>query len=131
MKSEINTPKPKTVDEYIAIASPELKEYLVRLRAAIRQAAPEADEVISYQMPAYKQNGIVVYFGGFAKHVSLFPGADAIEVFKDELADYKTSKGTIRFALDRPLPIALIKKIVKLRVKENLAKQKTKAKKAS
>lgn len=131
MKSEINIPKPTTVDEYIAAASPSVKEYLVRLRSAIIETAPQAEEVISYEMPAYKQNGIVVYFGGFAKHVSLFPGADAIELFKDELAEYKTSKGTIRFSLDKPLPIPLIKKIVKLRVKENLAKQKQKGKKTS
>lgn len=131
MKSETNIPKPTTVDEYIAAAAPLLKEYLEQLRSAILQAAPQALEVISYEMPAYKQNGIVVYFGGFTKHLSLFPGAEAIEVFKDELADYKTSKGTIRFSLDKPLPIALIKKIVKFRVKENLAKQKQKGKKAS
>lgn len=130
MKSEISTPKPTTVDEYIAAAAPSVKEYLERLRSAVKQAAPQADEVISYEMPAYKQNGILIYFGGFTKHVSLFPGSEAIETFKDELADYKTAKGTIRFSLDKPLPIVLIKKIIKLRVKENLAKQKQKSKKA-
>lgn len=129
MKSETNIPKPTTVDEYIATTSPSVKEYLERLRVAIQQTAPQAEECISYEMPAYKLNGILVYFGGFAKHVSLFPGADAITSFKDELADYKTSKGTIRFSLDKPLPITLIKKIVRLRVKENLAKQKRRTKK--
>lgn len=129
MKSETNVSKPTTVDEYIATAPPSVKEYLERLRTAIRQTAPQAEECISYEMPAYKLNGILVYFGGFAKHVSLFPGADAIETFKDKLAEYKTSKGTIRFSLDKPLPITLIKKIVRLRVKENLAKQKRRTKK--
>ncbi len=126
MKSKTDMPKPTTVDEYIAVAIPQVKEYLERLRSSIKQAAPQAEEVISYNMPAYKQNGMVVYFGGFTKHVSLFPGAEAIEVFKNELTDYKTSKGTIRFSLDKPLPIALIKKIVKFRVAENLAKQQKK-----
>lgn len=132
MKSKTDIPKPATVDEYIAVSIPEVKEYLKRLRSSIKQAAPQAEEVISYEMPAYKQNGIVVYFGGFTKHVSLFPGAEAIEVFKEELAGYKTSKGTIRFSLDKPLPIGLIKKIVKFRVAENLAKeQKKKTSKSS
>lgn len=126
MKSKTDIPKPATVDEYIAVSIPEVKEYLKRLRSSIKQAAPQAEEVISYEMPAYKQNGIVVYFGGFTKHVSLFPGAEAIEVFKEELAGYKTSKGTIRFSLDKPLPIGLIKKIVKFRVAENLAKEQKK-----
>lgn len=126
MKSKTDIPKPATVDEYIAVSIPEVKEYLERLRSSIKQAAPQAEEVISYEMPAYKQNGIVVYFGGFTKHVSLFPGAEAIEVFKEELAGYKTSKGTIRFSLDKPLPIGLIKKIVKFRVAENLAKEQKK-----
>lgn len=130
MKSKIDIVKPVTVDEYIAIAIPEVKVYLEKLRSSIRQAAPQIEEVISYKMPAYKQNGIVVYFGGFTKHVSLFPGSEAIEVFKNELADYTVSKGTIRFSLDKPLPITLIKKIVKFKVAQNLATQKTKNKKA-
>ncbi|MBF0575940.1 iron chaperone [Dysgonomonas sp. GY617] len=131
MKSEIDTPKPTTVDEYIAAASPLVKEYLVQLRSIIKQTVPQAEECISYEMPAYKLNGILIYFDGFAKHVSLFPGAEAIEAFKDELVDYKTSKGTIRFSLDKPLPITLIKKIIKYREKENLVKLNRKTKKAS
>lgn len=129
MKSEIDTPKPTTVDEYIAVASPLVKEYLVQLRNIIKQTVPQGEEYISYDMPAYKLNGILIYFGGFAKHVSLFPGAEAIKTFKDELVDYKTSKGTIRFSLDKPLPITLIKKIIKYREKENLEKLNRKTKK--
>ena len=74
MKQELNLPKPQTVDEYIALASPNVKEHLARIRIAIQQTAPEAEECIGYEMPAYKQKGIVVYFGGFSKHISLFPG---------------------------------------------------------
>lgn len=129
MKSETNGIKPTNVDEYIALAAPNIKEHLERIRAVIQQTAPDAEEVISYEMPAYKLNGILVYFGGFTKHVSLFPGSGAIEVFKDELTEYKTSKGTIHLPLDKPIPVALIKKIVKFRIKENLAKQKPKTKK--
>ncbi|PXV64064.1 uncharacterized protein YdhG (YjbR/CyaY superfamily) [Dysgonomonas alginatilytica] len=131
MKSETNIPKPTTVDEYIAAASPSVKEYLVQLRNIIKQTVPQAEESISYEMPAYKLNGILIYFGGFAKHVSLFPGSEAIEVFKDELTDYKTSKGTIRFSPDKPIPITLIKKIIKFREKENLEKNKRKNQKNS
>ncbi len=124
----MDTAKPKTVDEYIAIASPNVKEHLERMRIAVLQTAPESLEYISYEMPAYKQNGIIVYFGGFTKHVSLFPGPEAIVAFKDELAAYKTSGGTIRFPADKKLPVTLIKKIVKYRLKENLAKAKSKKK---
>lgn len=118
----METSKPKTVDEYIAVAAPQVKEHLERLRIAIMQTAPDAQESISYEMPVYKQNGVVVYFGGFTKHVSLFPGPDAIAAFKEELADYKTSNGTIQFQLNKPIPVALVKKIVKY----NLAKLKKK-----
>ncbi len=120
--------KPKTVDEYIAAASPNVKEHLERLRMAVLQAAPQAQEGISYEMPVYKLNGVLVYFGGFTKHVSLFPGPDAIAAFKDELTEYKTSNGTIQFPLNKPIPVMLVKKIVKFRLKENLAKVKNKKK---
>lgn len=124
----MDTTKPTTVDEYIALASPFVKEHLERMRITILQTAPDALECISYEMPAYKQNGIIVYFGGFTKHVSLFPGPEAIIAFKDELAEYKTSGGTIRFPIDKRLPVTLIKKIVRYRLKENLAKAKMKKK---
>lgn len=122
----MNTSKPQTVDEYIAVASPDVKEHLERLRTAIIQTAPQAQEGISYEMPVYKLNGALVYFGGFTKHVSLFPGPEAIAAFKEELAGYKTSTGTIQFPADKKIPVTLVKKIVKFRLKQNLEKKKTK-----
>ncbi len=124
MKDNVNVSKPKTVDEYIAVAAPNVKEHLIQLRIAVIQAAPEAQEGISYEMPVYKQNGVIVYFGGFTKHVSLFPGPEAIVKFKEELIDYKTSNGTIQFSINKKIPVTLVKKIVKFRLKENLAKKK-------
>lgn len=118
--------KPQTVDEYIAVATPQAKEQLERLRFAIQQAAPEAEEGISFEMPVYKQHGVVVYFGGFTKHVSLFPGPAAIAAFQEELTPYKTAGGTIRFPLNERMPITLIKKIVKYCLKANLAKERAK-----
>lgn len=124
----METSKPKTVDEYIAVASPLVKEHLTKLRIAILSAAPDAQEGISYEMPVYKQEGAVVFFGGFTKHVSLFPGPEAIAALKEELAEYKTSAGTIQFPVSKPIPVTLVKKIVKLRVKANLLVAKAKAK---
>ncbi len=118
----MNISKPKTVDEYIALARPEVKEHLERMRAAVLQAAPEAAESIGYEMPAYRLDGILVYFGGFTKHVSLFPGPEAVAAFADELDGYKASRGTIQFPANKPLPAALIKKIVKYRAKQNKRK---------
>ncbi len=120
----MNISKPKTVDEYIAVASPDVKEHLKRLRIAIRQVAEQAQEGISYEMPVYKMNGVVVYFGGFTRHVSLFPGPEAITAFKDELTGYKTSGGTIQFPVNKPIPVMLVKKIVRYKLKKNLAKKK-------
>ncbi len=125
----MNISKPQTVDEYIALASPNVKEHLEQLRIAVLQAAPQALEGISYEMPVYKLNGVLVYFGGFTKHVSLFPGPEAIVAFKEELTEYKTSNGTIQFSLNKKIPAMLVKKIVKFRLKENLSKVKSKSKK--
>ncbi len=116
--------KPKTVDEYIALASPGVKEHLEQLRMIILQTAPQAQEGISYEMPVYKINGVLVYFGGFTRHVSLFPGAEAIAAFKEELTGYKTATGTIQFPVNKPIPVMLVRKIVKFRLKQNLAKKK-------
>jgi uncharacterized protein YdhG (YjbR/CyaY superfamily) len=89
------------------------------LRTVIRQAAPGAEEVISYNMPAFKWNGMLVWYGAHTEHVGLYPKASAITAFKDELAGYKTSKGAIQFPIKRPIPTALVKKIVKFRLEEN------------
>jgi uncharacterized protein YdhG (YjbR/CyaY superfamily) len=109
---------PATVDEYLATISGPARSALTEMRAAIRSAAPsEAVETISYRMPALRtKNGVLVWFAAFSNHCSLFPTAAVIEAFKDELRNFSTSKGTIHFATGKPLPIALIKKIVKARV---------------
>ncbi len=116
--------KPKDVDEYISGFPKETQKLLKEVRAAIREAAPQAEEVISYSMPAYRLNGIVVWFGGHTKHIGFYPHGATMEKFKKELACYKQTKGSIRFPIDEPMPIALIKKMVKLRVKEHLGKAK-------
>lgn len=118
--------KPNDFDEYVSGFPKETQQLLKQLRAAVKKAAPAAEEVISYGMPGYKLNGILVWFAGYKKHIGFYPKANAIMVFKKELAAYKTSKGAIQLPLDKPLPLALINKIVKLRVKENLLKAKAK-----
>lgn len=123
--------KPTTVDDYIALSKDNVKESLIQLRTAILEAAPEVEERISWEMPGYKLYGyILIYFAGFKNHVSLFPGPEAIETFKEELAEYKTHKGTIQFPLNK-IPVKLVKKIVKFRARENkkLAKIKSTKKK--
>jgi len=108
---------PKNVDEYIAGVPEPARGTLIKMRAAIRSAAPpEATETISYRIPAFKYKGVLVWFAAFSNHCSLFPTAAVIEAFKDELKDFSTSKGTIHFPADKPLPTALIKKLVKARV---------------
>jgi uncharacterized protein YdhG (YjbR/CyaY superfamily) len=108
-----------SVDEYIASFPEHTQHQLEEIRNAIKELAPGAQEKISYQMPAFFLNRILVYFAGYAKHIGLYPGAAAIEIFKDELSGYKTSKGTIQFPLGEPLPIELIKRIVQFRIEEN------------
>ncbi len=120
---------PKNIDEYIAGYPPEVQEILQELRATIKKAAPEAEERISYQMPAFNLYGDLVYFGAFKNHISFFPTSSGIEKFKKELSAYEGSKGTVRFPLGRPIPFGLITKIVKFRVKENLSRAKAKEKK--
>jgi uncharacterized protein YdhG (YjbR/CyaY superfamily) len=115
---------PKNVDEYLAGAPEPARSTLNKLRAAIRSAVPpEATETISYRIPAFKDKGVLVWFAAFSNHCSLFPTASVIEAFKDELKGFSTSKGTIHFPTDKPLPIALIKKLVKARVAQNESKK--------
>ncbi|MEK6820901.1 MAG: DUF1801 domain-containing protein, partial [archaeon] len=99
---------------------------LTQLRTAIHEAAPEAEEAIAYGIPTFKFHGNLVHFAGYASHIGFYPGANAIYTFKKELAPYPTAKGTVRFPLDKPIPIALVKKIVKQRVRENSEKKKGK-----
>ena len=108
-----------SVEEYIATAEPKAKKALRDIRKTIRAAAPKAEEVISYQMPGYKQNGMVVFFAGYKNHIGFYPTGSGIEKFKNEFAKYKWSKGAVQFPLDKPLPVALIKKIVKFKLQEN------------
>ena len=112
---------PKTVDEYLADVPEPARSTLKHIRAVIKSVAPkDATEVISYGMPMFKYNGMLVAYAAFAKHCSLFPtGSGVIEKFAKELNGYRTSRGTIQFPSDKPLPDALVKKIVKQRVKEN------------
>ncbi|HKT67972.1 MAG TPA: DUF1801 domain-containing protein [Terriglobales bacterium] len=115
---------PKTVDEYLAGVPEPARSTLQKVRAAIRSAAPpEATETISYGIPALRCNGVLMWFAAFSKHCSLFPTASVIEKFKDELKGYTISKGTIQFPTDKPLPAALIQKMVKARVEQMKAKK--------
>ncbi len=110
----------QNVDEYIAAFPCETVSRLIQLRETIKTAAPDSDEVISYAMPAYKLNGMLVSFAGYANHIGFYPGAGGIAEFKDELSAYKGAKGSVQFPLNRPLPLKLISKIVKFRVQQNL-----------
>jgi uncharacterized protein YdhG (YjbR/CyaY superfamily) len=115
---------PKNVDEYLAGIPEPARSTLNKMRAAIRSAVPpEATETISYRIPAFKHNGVLVWFAAFSNHCSLFPTASVIEAFKNELKGFTTSIGTIHFPTDKPLPTALVKKLVKARVAQNEAKK--------
>jgi uncharacterized protein YdhG (YjbR/CyaY superfamily) len=117
---------PKNIDEYLAGVPEPARSTLNQMRAVIRSAAPpEATEAISYQIPTFKYKGPLVAFAAFSNHCSFFPmKSPLIEAFKNELKDFSTSKGTIRFPVDKPLPSALIKKFVKARVAQNESKKK-------
>jgi len=120
--------EPKTsyqnIDEYIRTFPQEVQEKLQKVRQTIRDAAPEAKEAISYQMPTFKLNGNLVHFAGYEHHIGFYPVPTGMEAFKEELSQYKTGKGSVQFPLDQPLPLDLIRRIVEFRVKENLAAKK-------
>jgi uncharacterized protein YdhG (YjbR/CyaY superfamily) len=126
MKSRMAAPA-KDIDAYLAKVPADTRAALERLRRTIRAAAPKANECISYGMPAYKHHGLLVFFAAFKKHCSFFPGAAVIKNYEDELKGYGTSKGTIRFPIDNPLPAALVTKMVKARVRENEARMRARA----
>jgi uncharacterized protein YdhG (YjbR/CyaY superfamily) len=119
----------RTVDEYISRYPENVQVILQKLRDTIKKAAPDAEEIISYQMPAFKQNGNLVYFGGWKDHIGFYPTAAGVSAFKKELSIYEGAKGSVKFPLDKPIPYELVAKIVKSRVKEKLAKAKSKKKK--
>ena len=115
---------PTSVDEYLAGVPEPTRSTLNKIRAAIRSAVPpEATETISYRMPAFKYKGVLLWFAAFSDHCSLFPTASIVEAFKDELKGFSTSKGTIHFPTDKPLPTALVKRLVKARVEQNERKK--------
>lgn len=109
-----------TVDEYIATFPENIQSLLQTVRATIKAAAPEAQERISYQMPAFALHGNLVYFAALKNHIGFYPTSSGIAAFKDELSGYESSKGAVRFPLGQPLPLELITKIVRFRVTENL-----------
>jgi uncharacterized protein YdhG (YjbR/CyaY superfamily) len=115
--------KPTTINEYIGSFPNDVQEILEEIRMTIQKAAPDAKEKISYSMPAFDQNGIVVYFAAFKNHIGLYALPSGHETFKEELSKYKSGKGSVQFPLNEPMPFALITKIVKFRVKENLEKK--------
>jgi uncharacterized protein YdhG (YjbR/CyaY superfamily) len=119
----------KSVDEYIASQPEAVQSRLGRVRSAIREALPRAEEVISYQIPTYNLHGCaVLYFAGWKQHYSLYPATErVVAAFKDELSSYEVSKGTIRLPLNQPVPVKLIGRIAKLRAKEVAEREKAKA----
>lgn len=114
----------KDIDSYISLHQENVKLILGKLRETIKEAAPEAEEMISYQMPAFKLHGILVYFAACKNHIGFYPTASGISAFKEELSAYKGAKGSVQFPFDKPIPYKLIKKIVQYRVKQNLSKGK-------
>jgi len=118
-----------SIDEYIASFPPEIQQLLVSVRETIREAAPEATEKISYQMPTFALHGNLVHFAAFKNHIGFYPAPQGIEEFKEELSAYKGAKGSVQFPLNQPLPLELIRRIVKFRVEGNLQKAASKSKK--
>jgi uncharacterized protein YdhG (YjbR/CyaY superfamily) len=121
--------KPASVEEYISGFPAATQKALEQVRAAIIKAAPKAEEEISYAMPGYTLNGPLVYFAGYEKHIGFYATPSGHHAFEEELSKYKQGKGSVQFPLDEPMPLALITKIVKYRIKENLEKGKLKEKK--
>ena len=117
--------KPQSTDEYIAAFPAEIQTLLNQMRIAIRQAAPDAEEVISYGMPAIKQKRILVYYAAFSKHIGFYPTSSGIEAFHKELSEYVGGKGSVQFPFDQTLPLDLVKRIVVFRLKENLEKDRS------
>jgi uncharacterized protein YdhG (YjbR/CyaY superfamily) len=124
--------KAETIDEYVSWFPEDVRKRLERIRATVRKAAPKAEETISYGIPAFKLNGALIYFAAFREHISLYPVTSALKKkLGKELAPHTNPerKGTMRFPLDKPLPLALIRKIVKVRAQENLEGSRSRVKK--
>ena len=128
-----DAPEPKSIDEYIATFPPGVRKILEDVRKTIRTAAPTAGEAIKYRMPTFTLNGNMVHFAAYTRHVGFYPTPSAIEKFSRELSAWKGAKGSVQFPLDEPMPLALISRIVRFRVKEQLelARRNRKAKLAA
>ena len=126
MRSDQTTPR--TIDEYIAGFPPGVQEILEKIRMTIREAAPDAEETIKYQIPTFTLKGNLVHFAAFKKHIGFYPEPTGMEAFKDELSVYEGAKGSVQFPLDQPIPYDLISRIVAFRVKENLERAEAKGK---
>ena len=113
---------PGTIDEYISAFSPEVQAILQQVRQAVRRAAPDARETISYQIPAFKLNGVLVYFAAFKKHIGFYPPVRGDARLEKAVSAYAGEKGNLKFPLDRPIPVDLIERITKLRVKQDTSK---------
>jgi uncharacterized protein YdhG (YjbR/CyaY superfamily) len=124
-------PPPANIDEYVDAFPPKIQAVLERIRQTVRKNAPDAEEIISYRMPAFRQNGILVYFAVFKKHIGLFPPVSGDTAIEKAIAAYAGPKGNLQFPLDQPIPYELIGRIVKLRVKQSLAKPSAKGKKTA
>jgi len=118
-----------SIDEYIATFPKEIQKILKELRATIKASAPDAEEKISYQMPTFYLKGNLIHFAAFKNHIGVYPSPSGTQAFKRELSIYQGAKGSIKFPIDEPLPLELVRKIVKFRVAENLKKAETKQKK--
>ena len=118
-----------SIDEYIALFPEKIQKILEQLRATIKVSAPGAEEKISYQMPAFALKGILIYFAAWNDHIGFYPTSSGTQAFKQELSIYEGSKGTVKFPIEKPLPLDLISRIVKFRVAENLKRAEMKAKK--
>ena len=116
----------KTMDEYINTFPDDVRNILNELRQVIKEAAPEAEETINYQMPTFTLNGNLVHFAAFKNHIGFYPTPTGIEAFKKELSPYKGAKGSVQFPIDQPLPLPLIRRIVEYRVKENVERKQKK-----
>ncbi len=121
----------KSIEDYIGASPRSVRGILQELRQTIKRAAPEAEETISYQMPAFKLNGILVWFAAFKNHIGFYPKVSAVEAFEEKLVGFKVSKGTIQFPLKEPIPYDLVAEIVKFRVQENSSKIKQRSNKGS
>lgn len=122
MKPEI----PNSIDDHISLFPPDIQRLLQQVRETIKAVATEATETISYGIPTFQYHGNLVHFSGYAHHIGFYPGSSSIREFASELSAYKTSKGTVQFPLDKPIPFDLIRRITEFRLMENLKKAKKK-----